>query len=271
MLANGSEWIHRCFHIDSNLRLNLKMTLLCVYLLLLPRGRAKATQAMAKTTELVNIDIDADERLSIGDFFEQAEAMWEINRIEDKENQSKKSLLASNISRINATRADVLRVRLTLTKGGVSISSHVNVPRDTTFQGGTLYDFAGETWRIRAIHTGEGRTMKGTVAAQNIKRVYLHEVKREEKPRQPRTRRKEGRHGKKADWVTTQTPSKPMSKISLNQSRAGGTRNARKRNEPDHGRLVQGIKNALATCVPMVGFSRNLLIEYSYHFSPYGM
>ena len=81
----------------------------------------------------------------------------------------------------------------------------------------------------------------------------------------------EGRHGKKADWVTTQTPSKLMSKISLNQSRAGGTRNVRKRNEPDHGRLVQGIKNALATCVPMVGFSRNLLIEYSYHFSPYGM
>lgn len=172
------------------------------------------------TTELVNIDIDADERLSIGDFFEQAEAMWEINRIEDKENQSKKSLLASNISRVNATRADVLRVRLTLTKGGVSISSHVNVPRDTTFQGGTLYDFAGETWRIRAIHTGEGRTMKGTVAAQNIKRVYLHEVKREEKPRQPRTEKerrqawKEGRLGYNPNPIKTDVKDKPEPKPS---------------------------------------------------------
>ena len=35
-----------------------------------------------------------------------------------------------------------------------------------------------------------------------------------------------------------------------------------------HGRFVQGIKKALATCVPIVGFSFNRRMLYSYHFSP---
>ena len=39
----------------------------------------------------------------------------------------------------------------------------------------------------------------------------------------------------------------------------------------DYGRFVHGIMNALATCVPIVGFSLRRRILYSYHFSPYGI
>ena len=63
-----------------------------------------------------------------------------------------------------------------------------------------MIDYAEEVWRIRAIHTGTGRTLKGTVEAQDIKRIYLHEPPNLEhfEPKTPRERRqawKEGRLG----------------------------------------------------------------------------
>ena len=61
-------------------------------------------------------------------------------------------------------------------------------------------DLNGETWRIRAIHTGQVRTLRGTVEAPDIKRMYLHEPPNPEhfEPKTPRERRqawKEGRLG----------------------------------------------------------------------------
>ena len=43
------------------------------------------------------------------------------------------------------------------------------VEEGTSFKAGTLLDIGVQTWRIRAIHTGEGRTLRGTVDASNIK------------------------------------------------------------------------------------------------------
>jgi len=59
-------------------------------------------------------------------------------------------------------------------------------------------DHNGETWRIRAIHTGTGRTLRGTVQAPDIKRMYLHEPPRPEyfAPRTPRERRQAWKEGK---------------------------------------------------------------------------
>jgi hypothetical protein len=56
----------------------------------------------------------------------------------------------------------------------------------------------GETWRIRAIHTGSGRTLRGTVHAPDIKRMYLHEPPKPEyfAPRTPRERRQAWKEGK---------------------------------------------------------------------------
>ena len=72
-------------------------------------------------------------------------------------------------------RTDMVRVKLTLTRGEDSTADVIVVPQETTFTGSHLMDHNGETWRIRAIHTGAGRTLRGTVKAPDIKRMYLHE------------------------------------------------------------------------------------------------
>ena len=107
---------------------------------------------------------------------------------------------AANIARITALRTDMVRVKLTLTRGEDSTADVIVVPQETTFTGSHLMEHNGETWRIRAIHTGAGRTMRGTVNAPDIKRMYLHEPPNPEHftPRTPRERRqawKEGRLG----------------------------------------------------------------------------
>ena len=149
---------------------------------------------------IANIDIDEDETLHVGDIFEHIDASWEINRIETKTGNSRKKLDANKIGRANAVRSDIVMVRLTLTRGEHSESDSIFVERDMVFRASTIMEHAGERWRIRAIHTGAGRTMTGRVVAHDIKRIYLHEPPRPEEdiPRTPRERRqawKEGRLG----------------------------------------------------------------------------
>ena len=98
-------------------------------------------------------------------------------------------------------------VRLTLTKGEFSDSDSIFVERDKMFRAGTVMEHDGAKWRIRAIHTGTGRTMTGRVVAHDIKRIYLHEPPKPEEnviPRTPRERRqawKEGRLGENPNPV----------------------------------------------------------------------
>ena len=151
-------------------------------------------------TVVANIEIDEDEVIHLGDIFEHADASWEINRIETKTGNSRKKLNADRIGRANAVRSDIVMVRLTLTRGEQSDSDSIFVERDTMFRASTVMEHAGERWRIRAIHTGAGRTMTGRVVAHEIKRIYLHEPPRpaESIPYTPRERRqawKEGRLG----------------------------------------------------------------------------
>ena len=162
----------------------------------------------------------------------------------------------------------MLRVKITKTRGEFSTPDVLIVEEGTIFKAGTILDIGVQTWRIRAIHTGEGRTLRGTVDASKIKRMYLHEPPRPERfePKTPRERRqawKEGRLG------FNPNPILPKSKSRSGSSRQISAR--RKRPESDYGRFVQGIKNALAICNPMVGFSCSRRMLYSYHFSPYGM
>ena len=196
--------------------------------------------------------------------------LWRIHQIELRTGQHTSGETAANIARITALRTDMVRVKLTLTRGEDSTADVLVVPQETTFTGSHLMEHNGETWRIRAIHTGAGRTMRGTVQAPDIKRMYLHEPPKGEHfaPRTPRERRqawKEGRLG------FNPNPNDPK-----NTSRKASTRMPievvrKRRSESDHGRLVQGSKNALATWVPIVGFSLRRRMLYSYHFSPYGM
>lgn len=149
-------------------------------------------------TVTVKIELDDDEILAIGDIFEYSDASWEINRIENTENVSVTNLISSKVSRANAVRSDVVMVRLTLTMGEYSESDSIFVERDTVYKAGSIFDYDGVKWKIRAIHTGAGRTMTGSVVAHDIKRMYLHEPPKQEDfaPRTSRERRQAWKEGK---------------------------------------------------------------------------
>ena len=148
----------------------------------------------------VELEIDEDEEFIIGDVFEEGEMLWSINQIIDQEGRKKKNIIAPNASVISALRTDMVRVKVTATRGEYSDSSSMVVEYGTKFTADTKIDYEGEIWRIRAIHTGAGRTLRGTVEAQDIKRIYLHEPPNPQhfEPKTPRERRqawKEGRLG----------------------------------------------------------------------------
>ncbi len=157
-------------------------------------------------TRLAEIEVDDDEELHVGDIFEHDDASWEINRIETRTGNKRNKLIATKVGRANAVRSDVVMVRLTLTRGEFSDSESIFVEREKTYKAGSIMEHGGSKWKIRAIHTGTGRTMTGRVPAHDIKRIYLHEPPRpkENIPYTPRERRqawKEGRLGQNPNPV----------------------------------------------------------------------
>lgn len=150
------------------------------------------------SSERVVLVVDADEEFVVGDVFEEDEKLWGVHQIELSNGQQGKSAMATDIARITALRTDMVRVKMTLTRGEESKSTVTVVPQETTFTASHLMEFEDETWRIRAIHTGAGRTLRGTVQAPDIKRMYLHEPPKGEHfaPRTPRERRQAWKEGK---------------------------------------------------------------------------
>ena len=163
----------------------------------------------AEMTNRVLLQIEEDEILEIDDHFEDSGMVWRISRIEIEKERSVKKALAGDVSRCIALRADEVMVRITKTRGEWSESTSLRCPPDEYFKGGSKMYFEGEEWRIRAIHTGAGRTMKGNVKAIDIKRIYLHEPIVEEKLPVPKTERerrqawKEGRLGYNPNPIKT--------------------------------------------------------------------
>ena len=149
-------------------------------------------------SERIVLVMDADEEFHLNDVFEENEKLWRVHQLEDADGKHHESGYATNIVRITAIRTDMVRVKLTLTRGEDSQPDVILVSQDTTFTASNLIEHKGETWRIRAIHTGAGRTLRGTVQAPDIKRMYLHEPPNEEHfaPRTPRERRQAWKEGK---------------------------------------------------------------------------
>ena len=199
--GEGSDFLLRCMECGKVHTLQLRPPKAVTISFMLSEG---------SDTNIANIEIDADEYLVLGDQFEHGDATWEINRLEDKESNSRKRIRAEHCLRANALRSDMIRVRLTKTTGEYSESSHVVVERDTIFHGGKLFVHEGVEWRIRAIHTGSGRTLYGRVVAQDIKRVYLHEKPQPQEYQEPRSERerrqawKEGRLGYNPDPIRSE-------------------------------------------------------------------
>jgi len=151
-------------------------------------------------SEMISLELDADEILDLDDVFEDGGMLWRVTHLEDPAGHSVSSGQAEDLRRVVALREDLIRVRLTLTIGDRSRPDHMVCPPDTAFKAGTMIEHGGRTWILRAIHTGRARTLKGTVQANRIVRMYLHQPPAPE-PTRPMTGRerrqawKEGRLG----------------------------------------------------------------------------
>ena len=135
-----------------------------------------ATLSDGSDSEAGNIEVDEDEVISVGDVFEHADALWEVTRIDGDASQPQNTLGACDIRAMWAVRRDRAVVRLTLTVGESSASSSMECDPGRVFSCGEVLEVEGRKWRIRALHTGKGRTLRGSRTAGELRRMYLHPV-----------------------------------------------------------------------------------------------
>ena len=135
-----------------------------------------ATLSDGSDSEAGNIEVDEDEVISVGDVFEHADALWEVTRIDGDASQPRDTLGASEIRAMWAVRRDRAVVRMTLTDGESSSPSSIECEPDRVFSCGEVLEVEGRKWRIRALHTGKGRTLRGSRTAGELRRMYLHPV-----------------------------------------------------------------------------------------------
>tara|TARA_B100000965_G_scaffold375576_1_gene368117 strand:- start:172 stop:816 length:645 start_codon:yes stop_codon:yes gene_type:complete len=129
------------------------------------------------------IEVDEDEVIHIGDVFDHAKMLWRVQTLHLKQEQSVRYADPVLIVSAWAVRCDLVRIKVTMTRGEDSASSIIESDPDTVFSCGTIIEHEGEKWRIRAIHTGIGRTLTGRREAAEIRRLFLHP------PPVPRNRR----------------------------------------------------------------------------------
>jgi len=120
------------------------------------------------------IESDEDEEISVGDVFVHEDILYKVTRIDDSDSRPAENRIAEEIYTLWAVRCDKTIVRLTMTDGEDSYSSTLECTPDKIFSCGTIMEIDGDRWRIRALHTGKGRTLKGKRAAIDIRRIYLH-------------------------------------------------------------------------------------------------
>ena len=114
--------------------------------------------------------------ISIGDIFQYENSDWTVTRIDNEISKPFKKLEASKIYAMWAVRVDKRIIKITMTEADISIPSSIESPPDRIFSCGTIIEIDGRKWRIRAIHTGKGRTLRGKREASEIKRMYLHSI-----------------------------------------------------------------------------------------------
>lgn len=142
-----------------------------------PRAvRVGFTLSEGASSKGVEIEVDEDEVLAVGEVFEWGSAHWEITRIDSNGSRPRKSLSATEIIAAWAVRRDRVIVRITMTEGEDSSSSTMECDPEQEFSCGNVIEVEGRPWRIRALHTGKGRTLRGTRAASDLRRIYLHPI-----------------------------------------------------------------------------------------------
>ncbi len=134
----------------------------------------KTTLSDGRDSQSAEIESDADEKISVGDIFEHEGATWRVTRMDSLESKAESHMVASEISSMWATRSDKAVVGITLTDGEFSESRKIECTPDRVFSCGSIMELGDGKWRIRAIHTGNGRTLTGSRNASEIRRIYLH-------------------------------------------------------------------------------------------------
>ena len=120
------------------------------------------------------MEVDADEVFLIADEFEALDKRWSITRLETRGEEKPREVAATEITRIWATRVDLARIKRTFSDQEHSFSDIIEVDPEKVFSCGTIVDHRGEIWRIRALHSGVGRTLTGKMVAREIRRIFLH-------------------------------------------------------------------------------------------------
>ena len=120
------------------------------------------------------MEVDADERFVLNDEFEALDRIWIITRLEVDGDAKPRIVDAKDVKRIWASRVDLARIKRTFTDGEISFSDTIEADPEKEFSCGTIVKHRGETWRIRALHSGTSRTLTGKMAARDIKRIFLH-------------------------------------------------------------------------------------------------
>ena len=124
-----------------------------------------------------SISIDDDEVIAVGDEFEHDEQRWEIRRIESSTHDLIEAP-AREIRRLWAVRTDIVRIKVTYTKGEISSSEVWTVEPETVFTADATIETPRGMWMLRAIHTGRGRRLRGSEPAYLIRRIFLHALSR---------------------------------------------------------------------------------------------
>ena len=120
------------------------------------------------------IEVDNDETISIGDIFQHEESDWRVTRIDNEISKPFEKLIAAEIYAMWVIRIDTKIIKITMTDGENSTAYSLECSPDKIFSCGTIIEIEGHKWRLRAIHTGKGRTLRGKREAAEIKRMYLH-------------------------------------------------------------------------------------------------
>ena len=136
--------------------------------------QVNTTLSDGKESESRTIEVDVDEIITIGDVFERDGALWEVTRIDGGSSRPYDSLGASDIRAMWAVRRDRAVVKLPLTDGEDSVASSIECEPERVFTCGSILEVDGRRWRIRALHTGNGRTLSGSRTAGDLRRMYLH-------------------------------------------------------------------------------------------------
>ena len=132
-----------------------------------------------------SVESDDDELISVDDVFDHSGILYRVTRIDDLDTRSQRSMVASDISTLWAVRCDKCIVRLTMTDGEESSSTSIECSPDKVFSCGSIMEIEGVRWRIRALHTGKGRTLRGKRAAIDLRRIYLHPPYNRDEDRRP--------------------------------------------------------------------------------------